>query len=414
MTEKNEQNLNQTAEETLDEVLLEEPLKKDQDEIRAEATLRDFYNRFLPGVTEQLKERTDDLKSRWDAADQMSLLLFRPFDLNKLPSDQQKAYKEKIARKIKIYDAIKKTGINLYGIERTLFLRKARKVRDNLGSNLESYMKELKGKAYLNVSADLYANLLSNLPEHIKSEDRYSNLVKWLTDNAGVPKNGGGLKTELRDLGQQARYLTDIDDLLEATITSYDIKMESTSNEIKDLDKQLAKDPGDSKIMEERAKKTALYNQYEIERDNYFDSREDVFNQLMDIKANYVSTEQRMGVKEVSALKTRKVLRRLESAVKHYELYGDTRKEMTTVVQNLKQVEKGYDYADVLEVAAQQGDSIATQQYENIMERDKKRENESIPTNGGRDWKSLANNIRSQQREEMEDFKKKIKSSMYV
>jgi hypothetical protein len=407
----------QTLENTIDgsgDSISESQLEEQAEDNVAEQMLNEYMRKYLGSTTtqERIAEAGTDLKKQWQVADELSLLVLHKADFTQMSQPEIEKHKRSMQRRIKVYNTLKYIGINGFNIEKGSFLRRLKKQRDRLQQRNDVFTRELKGLSSRNENGELYSRILGNMPEYITSDPRYSSVMGFLQTHARDTTVSGGLRAQYRELGKQARFLSDIDDILEATVVKYDGKLEQKAVEIKDLEGQLADHPGDKRLMRRRSKAVAMYNTYEGERDRYVDMREEVFDQLTQIKTDYELVEQQVNLREVAIMRTKKALGRMNSVIKHVENHIQNKSQMMFIGGHLMEVQDAYGDMDVAEMMSTQGDAIAHSQYRALMEQDDHRtDNPATKSNG--EWRNIAESMRVRKREEMESFKQKVRHDLY-
>ena len=382
---------------------------KDTEEIEAEQRLQEFFKEFMPySLDSTARKEGANLMDKLKAADEISLFLFHPVDLTKMGKEERKQHQEKLGRKIKFYNALRKVGINLYRWEAGRFLRRSRKIQGQLQEQVDTFCGQLRGVGATSEDSSLYHKILENVPEHLKGDQKYAGLMNHLRQKTGVGTNGHGLKAQLREYGQQSVFLADLDDLIQGTITSYDEKLDTLQRDTRGLNEQLAKDPRNKKLMQERAKKNMLVNTYEEERDKYTDGREEVVRKLEEVQYSYGQVERQVDLREVAILKSRKSLSRLGSSIRLVGQFIKDKQDMLVFGDHLVTLDQACSLAEGAEFTGSVYGMMAADIYTDMMERESSAGQEPyIPDDGLRQVK---NALKAKRDEEIESFKVKVRA----
>ncbi|MBI5390301.1 hypothetical protein HZB02_02335 [Candidatus Woesearchaeota archaeon] len=367
------------------------------------------YFKFLPkDQAEPMANTTTSLREQWNIADRLSMIVMNLSDQNGLTDEQIKSQEKNMDRKLKVYDTLKKVGINLYQVDSWWFMRQLTQTRDALQHNLDQFNEELKGVRTKGNHSELYARILESLPDTIKTDKQYRPLVDRLKANSESSPQGG-LRDQFRTYKQQARELSEVDDGLEASIVMYNGSIDETSEKIKELATQLAANHMDAELMKQKQALVDLYNGYEKERYALMDAREEISDQLSQARENYRFAELQMNMREVALLRSRKTSERLHHAIKQLEHYRQSKKDVVLVSGHLILVEQAEEYRRKADLISAIGGDVARGQYDRM----KEPESTEGYTKQTSQWGTIKNDLLAKRQEENALFKKELAKELY-
>jgi len=418
---------NKTLDDELDEDLDEEDEEEDTvteseveeeaEERIAEQKVQEFYALWMEhkGNDKKSKKTVDGLVAQWRVADELGLVARQGVDLTSLEKEKQVEIIKKVHRKVAMYNFIRdRIGIDPYRISNWRFCKKLRRTKSQLEKHLEIFNKQLRGAHYQNENAHIYAEVLERLPQEVKINPKYSLLMQYASRRSSK-NSDDGLKYERRTLKERARFLSDMDDVLEATVISYNSKIDGVNKAIKDLTDMITANPQSKqakKAMRKRTKKIALLSHYNREKDSYSDTRDDVLEELRGISYELKYVDRAVSLKEMAVMRTRKALTRLNSAIRHYEGQYADRADMVRVGEHLINVNQAYELAAQAEMAALLGDDISKQQYEQFFkEQDQNQVDPAYKNDAG--LTKLLEEMKTADRERIAEFKKQVRNDLF-
>ena len=307
---------------------------------------------------EQGQMKIDELVA---SADKVTLRLISSQDYEKLTPEQQQTYKRKLDRKIKVYDTIRRfTGLNLYNTEINVALKKAKKVRTMLESDLSIYEKELNGRTFRGNRSQnhFYDDLLKKLPDSVKNDPQLEDLMDYIGNNANTSAGKKGLKGVKLELAKKVRIQGDIDDLLQAQVAEYAGKLKQIKDEIDGLNKQLAADPQNKAYVEARMEKNALFNSYIEEKTKLEEAQDRVLDQFLEAKGDYDMACKDIDLKEATVYRTKDTLRSLDRGIKTLEKHSRGRSEIVRVGQTMMLVNDAQKIGKTIGLASGLGEMV--------------------------------------------------------
>ncbi|MFT4303801.1 MAG: hypothetical protein ACMXYG_04490 [Candidatus Woesearchaeota archaeon] len=378
----------------------------------AEQKLQEFMSRFNDEKNRGILNKAESLKDQLNRVEQLNMVLLTAPDTSKMTEDEKQRYDKRLDRKIKVYDTLQKIGINPYRIEVRRHIRMAKRERDRLQTNLDSFLMDLKGVSTRKSNNEFYSKILKDLPEHIREDAQYSGLMDYLKTRSGSSANGnGGLKGQLRDLKQQASYFADIDDILEDTIAKYNVKISEINSEVHDLTKQISENPSDQTLLQERTKKTALKMVYESERDNYLDTREEVFDKLSEIRWDFNYVGEQVSLLDAMTVSTRKSLRTLNNGIQRFEKSIQGKEKTLVYGEHLEMARLAMSKGERLLIGSDYNMQHVYEKMKDIEIQQTYDPNSSRVMSGGK-FGEIVNEIRAKEAEEMASFKAAIRNKL--
>jgi hypothetical protein len=316
--------------------------------------LKELITKYMPSDSYNKMEKGEmNIKEYVEEINHISTRVINSKDIENMSESDRLKFENRVAKKIKLYDSIKKyTGIDCYSIENSRMLKKAKKIESVISTNLADLNKELTGRAPSYDFADLHQKILDSIPEHVREDKNYSSIIDYLSKGAKSKNRQTGVKGVLRELGEKQRTLRDLDDMLGASIAEYQQTMSTIKEDITKLNQELGKEPGNKTLVQERMNKNTMFNTYIAEKEKLEETQDRVLDDMLDAHSDYELLKADIDFKEAAIHSTRNNLRYLKSGIKLLESTIKTKGETVRVGNHMMYVQEAREIADKVNLVA--------------------------------------------------------------
>jgi len=399
-------------------VVSESQIERKAEERVAQQKLNEAMEKYQVGtfdaIKKQLQEKGDDLKEQNKRVDQLSLKILYPKDVKKLSESQQKEHEENFRAVTQIYDTVNAVTfgfVNPYAITLGMRVGKMKKVRSALEKRIEDCESALKGTAVKKGHSEFCSKLLEYMPDKVKKDTKYSNVMKFLEETSGNTTAAKGLEAQQGELKEEGRFLLDVKDLCEASIAEYKTKLDSTSKEIADLNKRIFQKP-DTRPMNDRSLKMALFNEYQKEQDNYVRKHEEIVDRLLNLNADLDLVEYQINLRDTTLRQSKQRLRAINSTVKQLEYF--VKNGNNVVVRDHIALIKNADDLVVPAVAiAEINGYTAAVQMQELMKNDDSSGAGLLGAKSGAEFRQLSNGMKAKEHEVIDALTAKLRNRFY-
>lgn len=310
--EETVENTENKKEINLDSLFENESIQKDYEKIKSQ------YSDIVNGKEGKGKPQAS-LNEIVEASEKISNITINSSSQENMTEEQKEKVDKNLKLKFKAYDVLKKIpGINPYSWELNGYIKKAKKIRTGLKTELKKYTKELKGLGKENINSSFYVNVWGMIPESVKNNPKYGSLRDFFDNENGTSDNSKGIKNQHSKCMEDGLHLSDLEDMLITGISEYDGKISEIAEAI-DLMNQDESYMKDSNKIRQKNDLIKLRNQYGRERETLQGKREDVQEDIADLYSDANHLKTKSSFYESAILKTRKSLRHLNQTIKALE-----------------------------------------------------------------------------------------------